>query len=232
MDEDVIVINGVTNKYGWVAERNINQTGYATIPLTNGLIPFGVEYIPPSPRGYADFGVNSEYYITTAQSSSPPLRSYVLRIHDEEGGMVSSTPRTFGWQQDISKHVPNNVRILNSKVGLKFFGTQVVAGGTSIILSVTKYLDPSSDYLNLSGFPTVGTSDSNITGTNNATLNGATINATPSVDTVILNADLSSAYYITGDNYALSTSLYVLIQRTTANDLDMLISPVVVKYRW
>ncbi len=60
----------------WNCERNKNQTGYATIPLTTGYYPFGYNYLND---GYEYFeGATLSYKSNTAQSISPDTNTPII----------------------------------------------------------------------------------------------------------------------------------------------------------
>ena len=229
-NEDVIYLDTTTypGLRDWTAERNKNQTAYATIPLTNGLIPFGAPFATGVPKGFADFGVNDEYYITTANTSTTPFRSYVLKIHDEQNPAVQ---RNFGCQQDVSKYLPNNVKLISAKMGVRAFGSTVTVLLSNIRLSFSKFVSPSIDYTNLDSFANENSNDPNLVSTETAFITGSTINATPSTDTIPADINFPDNEYITGKNYAIALSLYMFFLRIS-NPVDFLISPVVIKYRW
>ncbi len=252
LNENLIAVidNNVKN---WTIERNKNQTGYALVPLTNGMIPFGADF-SFTPNGYVDFGT-SDYWINVVPTSNYTYKSYVLRIHNEA---APPTSNRIGWQEDLSKFVPSNVKIMGLKFGARAFGS-AVSPGTFIRMDLNKYNTSANaadlDYFTAPAPPAPpfapGISDSNVVNDSSSpffSISGINLNSTPSTDTVFADIDLTNVdattgapgggsdvtnNYILGQGYNLSVSVNANIARVIGNpDLDLYLSPIVVKYRW
>ncbi len=237
LDESVIDFSSFPNAKDWVIERNKNQTGYGTVPLTNGLQPF----LSPSSTT-----------ISTANTQVIPFnegRSYVLRILDNA---VAATPFLIFFQEDLNKYLPNNVKVMNVKLGIRRF-TDTVDVSSDIKMVVNKYNNVNSGtaYPSLDNFTLPTSGDTNVIGSGGGintapfdSINGASINT--STNTQYLNIDLTAIDtttggpgttdvtkdYKTSQLYPLSVSSRIFIQRAGAAPFNFLISPVVVKYRW
>lgn len=159
--------------------------------------------------------------------------------------------------RNLSKYLPSSVRIMALTLGARSFGFTVNAVSTTIRIDLNKY-NTSSGAANLNYFANpalppppfaVGFADTNVVNDASSPYNiifGADLNGTP--NTIIKTVDLTnvnsatgapgggtdvSLDYILGKGYNLSTTVNVEIQRDVlAPDLDLYISPIVVKYRW
>lgn len=242
----------------WTVERNKNQTGYALIPLTNGLMPFGSDF-STTPNGFEDFG-GPTYWLNVVPTTGGTTgntytyKSYVFRIHDDG---VPPTVIKLGWQEDLSKYLPSSVRIMALTLGARSFAATIDPVASTIRIDLNKY-NTSANAANLNYFTIpatppppfgVGVADSNVVNDANSPYNiifGADLNGTP--NTIIKTVDLTnvnsatgapgggtdvSLDYMLGKGYNLSTTVNVEIQRNIgAPDLDLYLSPIVVKYRW
>jgi hypothetical protein len=169
--------------------------------------------------------------------------------------------RTWGWQENLNKYLPNNTKILQAQIGARGFGNAVVSGGilnTSITLNVNKYLPNTMQPLTNSVFSYVSL-DNNFTAYNSAdtyvvddstnsspyaTITGGELNSTS--NTVVKTIDFRAINSLTGgpgsDNlvssytmnykYPITLSLSVGIVKVAGIDATILISPISVKYKW
>jgi hypothetical protein len=215
----------------YIVERNINQTGYLALPLTNGL------------RSYA----NDTGYSGTAPSLGTGSSTF---YHNQSAVLWGSIPintlSEFGWQENIDKYLPNNVKIITVKFGVKCFN-HTAYHDSKILLFLNKYatnnLLNTDNYTNLdylitlpSG-PTVGdgTKDTKILNdgidSSYSIVTGDQLNAT--TNTIYLEINAITGDFITGQNYGIGLSMETHIKNVSLVDpLNLYISPVIVKYRW
>jgi len=245
LDENVVKFNitPVINSLRWVVERNKNQTGYASIPITNSqLILYGG-------FGFATFD-NNTLFLTTAPGLGLGYKSQVLNIQDSD----VPNPRFFGWQENLDKYLPIGVRVVLIKMGMRSFNSTVEtktipANGfdSNFYLFLNKYATATS-YTNLDYFAVSSSPDSNILNdvalefpTNPlhaAIITGGQSNATGftlymTIDTTTAGASSTdiSDQFITGQGYAFSVSLDIRFKRYL-NNSTLFFSPLFVKYRW
>lgn len=250
-DEEVVKfsIGSVNKSLRWVVERNKNQTGYISIPITNSqLILNGI-------FGFATFNSNT-VYLTTARGphvgSNFGYKSQILFIHDED------TPAShhYGWQENLDKYLPIGVRVLQIKMGMKPFASQFetplntpLGFDSNFYLFLNKYAK-AADYLNLDYFVNTNSSDTNVVNENGgtsattnpaeaATITGGQANST--LFTLYMNFDTTTAgpgstdisdQFITGQGYSFSASLDIKFKRLNIANTDLFFSPLFVKYRW
>lgn len=240
IEEVVKIISNNSNSPRWIVERNKNQTGYISIPVTNSqMFLYGS-------GGVEDFD-SLDYYISQAPSvgSGTGYKSLVLRIHDGESPVRF---RWIGWQENLDKYMPIGSRVIQLKMGIKPFSSVVETptnpeGGfdSRIDLFLNKYYPP-ADYTDLNYFgatPAV-LPDTRIINDATAptdTITGGQINSTS--NTLFLDIDVTTAgsggsdisdSFIAGRGGSFSASLDIRFRRQ--NTCDFYISPLMVKYRW
>ena len=147
LDAESVVKVNITNgsSYSWIVRDNKNQTGYLSIPIPAGIIPFGgFGYTQTTPY-------SNNFYITTAASLPHNYASLVLHIHDSEG----ANARFIGWKDTIDKYVPAGARVMLVQLGFKnpSFGfvttpTSSPSFDSQVWLTLNKYV-PSLTYTNL-----------------------------------------------------------------------------------
>lgn len=112
------LVFGIPDK--WTYERNKNQTGFMSIPLTNASFysPFN------APQGQAYFFyVDADFWATSMPDAGVTygrFGSNILRIYDN-----GNADRAIGLQCNISNYLPLNVRIIQLYSGVKPFGSVV-----------------------------------------------------------------------------------------------------------
>jgi hypothetical protein len=237
LDENVIKFNvsPVIKSLRWIAERNKNQTGYKSIPVTNSQLALNIG-LSGDQSTIRFFNTNGALtYVTNATNPGGvnQFSSLVLRVHDE-----NSAIKFYGWQEDLDKHLPNGVRILQLKMGIRGFGAQletpfnVVGGITSgATLYLNKYAS-SATYTNLDYFASASSNDTNVLTTLSSAVNGSAINSTSStlymtIDTPPSNDDS----FIVGQGFPFSAGLSIFY-RIFSVSVDLFFSPLYVKYRW
>ncbi len=228
------------NAIKWIIEKNKNQTGYLTIPITNSNLKL------INATGYQSFDSNN-LYISNAPgigaSGIAGYKSLVIKIHDHS----TVTERYFGWQENIDKYMPSGARIILLKMGVRPFDSIVETPinpssgfDSNVNLFLNKYI-LSKDYTNLDYFVDASTSpDSNIVNDLvplKSVITGGELNSTSntlycSIDTTLdgpSGTDISDQF-IAGNGYAFSVSVDFRFKRQ--NIIDMYLSPIMVKYRW
>ena len=249
LDESVIDFTSFPNAKDWVVERNKNQTGYTTVPLTNGMQFY---YDGVADVGFKYYAAPGDSRIMTAftlnPASSNEARSYVLRLVD-----IAAAPTEFriACQEDLTKYLPNNVKVINLKLGFRKFAYTVnIASSIKMVLNKYNEVNSGNAYPSLDNFASASGDDTNVLGTglfNTApfdSVNGLNINT--STNTQYLDIDLTAIdtttggpgttdvtkNYKTSQRYPLSVSASIYIERFGAAPFEFLISPIVVKYRW
>lgn len=247
-DENVINLTGAgaTSASKWVVERNINQTVSISIPITSaqlyGSIGMASTTTPPA------YTLNQFVTCAPGIDTLGVYKSLVLWIH--EGDVVTPADKYYGWQESLDKYLPNGVRIMYLKMGIRPFNT-VVEASSQIYLSLNRY-SPSVNYTDLDSFLTpstgmsppygVGVKDENILNDadpQGSTINGATLNSTTytipaAIDTTTIGSggtDISHQF-VTGMGTPFGVSLDIKFKRVSGSDLDLYFSPLLVKYRW
>jgi hypothetical protein len=235
-----IVVSVGTHSPRWIVERNKNQTGYLSIPITNSqMFLYGS-------GGVENFD-NLDYYISQAPSAGSGIgyKSLVLRIHDRESPVKT---RWIGWQENLDKYMPKGSRVIQLKMGIKPFGSIVTTpinpdGGfdSNINLFLNRYYTP-ADYTDLNYFGATPAllPDTKISNDGTAPtdiITGGQINSTS--NTLFLDIDVTTSgsggedisdNFIAGYGGSFSASLDIRFRRQ--NTCDFYISPLMVKYRW
>jgi hypothetical protein len=240
IEEVVKIISTTSHSPRWIVERNKNQTGYVSIPVTNAqMFLYGS-------AGIEDFG-SLDYYISQAPSAGSGIgyKSLVLRIHDGEAPVQT---RWLGWQENLDKYLPVGSRVIQLKMGVKPFGSIVTTPisppsgfDSNINLFLNKY-NPPSDYVDLNYFGGTPGALPDTKIINDATaptdvITGGQINST--ANTLFLDIDVTTAgsggsdisdTFIAGRGGSFSASLDIRFRRV--NTCELYISPLMVKYRW
>jgi hypothetical protein len=251
LDETVVNVTSVPPSsspfaLNWTIERNKNQTGYLTVPLTNAqLVAFGS-------LGFEQATIyGSEFFIFMAGSdagSSPNVdpdtagyKSNVLYIHDE---VTPAVQRSLGYQQNLDRLLPHNVRVATVSIGVRGFDSVFATAGsplpTTIHMFMNRY-DTANNYLDLDFFgppSLVPGADIRVINDNTAPftfLGGLELNST--TNTIIKTLDLEdigiSGNFISGrNNFSFSVSLDIRFKLGSLSPADIYISPIVIKYRW
>lgn len=198
----------------WIAERNINQTCYTLIPLTNG----------------NQMGYNFIYYTSPDLNISLDSdRSLILNINDSRGGL--GTPLIWSFQENLNKHLPNDVRIVDVQIGVCGNGAPIAVDPTyKITLGLHSYAEGSSNF-----YPTA---NSYIDLTNpeinkwsaslQVDITSAEINSTS--NTIIKN--LGGGFTLNSHTSPVVIGLTARLLKDTLTNLDVKISPIAIKYRW
>jgi hypothetical protein len=234
----------------WIFEKNKNQTGYAVVPFTNQAL-FGGAW-GPTAGGVAQSSNLSISPMNDGSGLTGAYKSQYAMIIDS----AATAWRYWGNQDNIEKYLPNGVRIIQLRAGLKPYGT--VVSFDSLTPSNSSYF-----YLNIFRIdPSIVSSsavyyDTNQFGSsiNNAdtyiperaapvfsVVSGGQINSTTSNIPFLINLENYSdpvsgtnygdiSYnYITGRGRGISISSDWRWLRT--NTVNITLSPIQVKYRW
>jgi hypothetical protein len=257
-DETLILSPTPTdNSAKWIVERNINQTAYLMLPITNAQL-YGYD---PLGSGLKYFSGTSGTFIsnvvdkltdTTVRSKH---KSPILWLFSTD----TPAPLYVGWQENLDKYLPNNVRVLKLQMGIRRFVSTVDVStyDSNIFMYLNKYqtndLSNTLNYTNLDYFtstpnysdtpPFTGKEDTKIINDTTSgpisTLTGAQINATSTSQTAYLSIDTTnvggsdiSGQFVTGKNYSFSISLDAHLKRSSGVNLSMYFSPLIIKYRW
>jgi len=235
LNEEVVLFNNAEAKAGWTVEKNINQTVTLSLPLTNSQLIMNT--LGAGKGGYISLATNA-YYVTTATTSGDGYgyKSPVLRIRDSD----TATARTLGWQENLDKHMPIGTRVISVAMNVRGFTSSFDAAQTNLTIFLNKY-DEADEHLDLSQFSSATDTDAKII--NDVTevqfdtvtgveLNGSTSSLPLLIDTTTggtAGADISDDF-ISGKGYGFSVSVDFRFKRNGI--MDVLLSPVVVKYRW
>jgi hypothetical protein len=239
----------------WTVERNINQTAFAMIGITSNV--YSGNWF-----GFSS-SYNSNFYI--APMTSQPggqfdrYRSLVLHIHDN---VHPPQLRFWGWQEDLSRFLPHNAKILSLQMGVRTMrANPVQVLDTSIVtdafkLSLNRYTDyskmPTSKsgtaYTNLNYILPLPSNDTKVINPPlNAIISASLLNGYNS--TQYLNINLETIDPSTGESngttnvvndfiinnkspITVALDVDLLKVNNAAVELDLLVSPLSVKYRW
>ena len=142
----------------------------------------------------------------------------------------------------MEKYLPNNVRILELTSSLKAFGdiieTNPATWNSNIWMNLSSLT--SSTALDMSRFTSATDDDTSINEFSSPVydkVTGSDLNAGSRTKSITINLEnyLSnniSYNYITGKNKGITLSLVMSWRRTTATDLEIMQSPIRIKYRW
>lgn len=243
LSESVIGLpSTVTNR--WVFERNKNQTGYAIIPFTNQAF-FGSVW-GPATGPVAQSSSLSISPMNDGSGLTGAYKSQYTMIIDN----ATAAFRFWGGQDNIEKYLPNNVRVIQLRAGLRPFGTTVQFSTATPNTSSYFYLnifrvDSNAAYYDTSQFASVNAVDAFIPEMASpvfSVVTGGQINSTYSNIPFLINLENYtnpvsgtnygdiSYNYITGRGRGISISSDWRWQRTNNNEITL--SPIQVKYRW
>lgn len=238
----------------WVFERNKNQTGYAVVPIGNQTLFDNGNWGP---------NTNDTSYLTFISLmggnalTAAGYNSSAILIRDE----ATASFRTWGFRREIESYVPNNVRLIQIKVGVKPWDTVLITFSFISLLNnfltinlVSQNWNISTgaiDYTNTDLFtsltavdPTilenttfavygrVTASQVNAVGTNNIPM---TINLENYNDpsTGAVHGDVSYNYVTgRGKGISLAGNIKWLRNNTSSPIMNVTISAIQVKYRW
>lgn len=251
VDATEVLVNltsfGATLATKWTIERNINQTVSVAVPITTaqlyGNIGMASTTTPPT---YA-----LDQFVTCAPGidSLGLSKSLVLWIHESD--TVTPADKYYGWQENLNKYLPDNVRIIKASMGVRPFNSVVEATTSKIYLSLNIY-NFALNYVDLDYFTSpstglsppygVGIKDSNILNDSSpqaATITGGMLNSTSltipaTIDTTTAGPSSSDISYLfmTGRGIPIGISLDIQFKRVAGVDLDLYFSPLLIKYRW
>lgn len=246
---DDYTINGINEsvfKYstggmpdGLIVERNINQTGYMAIPLTNGNWMFerresgntiGWGYVSSATSLTYATAAKDAYAIAATDHS---INSNILRIND--GYTAAVIERNWGVQEGINKFLPNQVKIINMKLYGKIFTSGSTLGNAAIAqLYLSKTRNNISTYADSMTMGSGGTID-NI---GNGGLISEILQQSLALDLDVVGyggvtmniGDPSN--YITHKDYVLTVGFNLNWTKMAAGTFEALFPPIVIKYRW
>jgi hypothetical protein len=254
---DVVNINseGATAAYKWIIERNINQTGWASVPLLNSQIISSSDF--SSKVGVVNNSLGTDVQFIKTAPTIDNINSVIgLGGSKSMVTWVSDTgtadQKHIAWQENLEKYLPQNVTILKAEIGIRSWDSSVKTDHqkTMMLLALNKYaqsnITTNLDYF--SSLPTVsppnaaGIKDANVVNDSElafAVIDGYQINGIhttilATIDTTNLGGfDLSSSY-VTGKNYAMSMTLDLryLKDGDAPAAVNCYLSPIMIKYRW
>lgn len=252
----------------WVIERNINQTRYVSIPMTNSQMIItagnadsfsGANFIwAEVDNTFLPSTHTGDGYITTA------LNAGVVQYKSNVVHFSSNNDHSHrvGWQENLDKYMPSGTRLVEVKMTVRTLSTTCNFDALSYVcMTLNQYTDPVSA-LNLV-FANPSSTDSNIlnnvaisgppppapTGTQTyATVNGSSINATSGgsvlpldINTENINGTLTDisdqfisnlqGYVSFNRSFGISLDIF-LVKNGTPGQIDLYLSPIMIKYRW
>ena len=232
-DKVIVISEGYfPDATNWIVKDNINQTVSIVIPITNAQMSLFI-------TGIAD---SSTLFLTPqSNTGTAGYKSQVFSIYDI--APANTALRWIRWQQNLEHYIPNGARLVFMEMGLRPFDTVLTTplappGGqdSKVVLYLNKY-KASEDATDLDYFTTATSADTNIESTTaSATLTGGAINAGSStllmtIDvTDVSSVDLSSQFR-SGFGIPFSASLEMLFT-SNLNPATILLSPLLIKYRW
>jgi len=222
--------------FNWTKERNINQTMYKYISVLEGTVGleafggFGGSLGPDAPA-------NSGVFLDVTGFNISPVAYYA----DNSSPIVA---RSFAWRANLDQHLPENVKIIQLKMGIIPIGHSIETVGSTMVLGLFRS-DPTKiitdEYTNLdnpgfgfAGFPPF--SDPYIDGVNvftstitDAIWNSASVthyfNIAPSAASTLL--------FKTGRTILIQAQLTMLFERVfIGSPFSFALSPLMVKFRW
>lgn len=229
--ETTVLVPSLDNS-SWLVERNINQTGYVNVSFTNGNY-YGLH--TSATDGYLS-RTSDTLYVDGGNTSVSKYRSHFLRIKDA----ATSASRYLGFQQDIDKAMPYGSRLLEVKMAIRTFNSTVETttnppGGFDSFFKMTlnKHAVIDNPLTSLDAFSNFDDDDPNVT--NDASpltylLTGSLMNSSSQALQLYLDSSSTSEEYIAG-KYAFSISLEGQF-KTFGTTGEIMLSPLVVKYRW
>jgi len=219
--------------YKWIKERNINQTVYKYIPILEGSV--GLETIAIAGIGGSlgpDAPAASGAFIDATGINASPVSYYI----DTSDPIVT---RSLAWRANLDQHLPENVKVIQIKMGMKRVGANLMTAGSTMALGLFRS-DPTKistdQYTNLDT-PNFGVAypftDAYIDTPNNlvATQTGPSFNAgltTIYFDVPVTNTDV----FVTGRTVLIQAHFSMIFERFSGTTLQFLLSPLMVKFRW
>lgn len=211
----------------WIVHQNLNQVEYASFSVISDSLQYD------SGTTTKNASRDSTVTINSLQTAQDDVESIVTRITTAD-----TNAKFYSSQWNLNNHLPTNVKIvgLNANVR-KSSGT--LSAGSSFNLKINKFTTTFSAPTNnldvsSSAISTTTTDDpyfgdfegSSVSGTDfNAAVVGANINIIPNV------TNIASENYVI--NHASPVVLTFFARFTVSSGtLDMLISPILVKYKW
>ena len=131
----------------WLYEKNINQTAYLYLPLTNEqLADQNLSGLPQFPTGNALLAPG--FMLDGSLIGTPGLlsRSNVLRIID-----LDINQKSWAYQVNVDKYMPHNTKLVQAKIGFRSTHLFLDGTGTNLYtLSLARFnLASEDDYTNL-----------------------------------------------------------------------------------
>jgi hypothetical protein len=240
----------------WTVERNKNQVGFMSIPLTNSNHIFGNGSTesasanafgsPPSHNGESSdpnrVKSPSPYYrfldIGTSDQLNPV--SNILRIVDEDAFEQSNSGK-FAFQENLNKFLPPSVKILSVSVAAKFFpGDSNAPLGDSVITLFLNKLNYSNKYDQLTMGDSTRIISMNITQTDINAFNNIAGAAACVVQTENHGGIDYSKDFVVGHTHEYNANSVGFFLRWTkfqqgtgsSQPIDLRISPIKVFYIW
>lgn len=210
----------------WIVNQNINQVEYS-------MFSFISESMYYSTGTTKNASKDPAVIISSLQTAQDDVESLITRITT-----ANTDPKLYSVQINLANHLPTNVKIIGLQANIrKESGTLDAGSSFNIKLNkfTTTYSSP-TDMLDVSSSAITNTTTddpyfssfegSSISGT---TFNGASAGANL---TIIPNAaNIISESYIINNASPVNLSFFARFT-VSSGTLDMLISPIVVKYRW
>lgn len=245
----------------WTVERNKNQTKYISVPILNESYSWGVFGVSTLGKQYP----NDYLWATSAPAKNGVItyKSPIFWIHDWYNATYNPIDtRLFGWQMDLTKIVPNNVKIIKAQLGVRSFNS-LMTNDSYVKLFINKwspgfpndvtnldYFTSQGGLADLTNPPATSRTDSRLiedasSSTPYAEITGSQFNAT--LNTIVKTIDLTkidtstggsgstdvTENYIIGKSYSISLSLSVSFKlHDNLSLVDLYFSPILIKYRW
>ena len=247
-----------TSAYKWTINNNKNQTGYLSVSMCDGLIPFGglgYQQASAAPSGIYTNPYTSNFYITPAGADVGfDYGSLVLHMHDNDVPTSPGPARFVGWQQTIDKFMPEGSRVVMVQMGLKnlspgYITTPTLPGPSTFnsyaALYMYKYTFSTTYVTNLDSYipatpmtaPDGGISFTVLANEAFPSLSGGALNATFS--NLLMTIDLTnyfgndiSNFFIRGGDTPFGLIVDVRWAALNTFSIDFFVSPALVKFRW
>lgn len=243
----------------WKAYENVNQIAFAIVPLTDGLrynsgldlgnpgfpMLYNNTGIQAKFRGTASGGVssNDDFGIGTANSNVGNTnqnleyfgaKSDVLRIRNTTGFTLGSSME-ISFQKNLKHVIPHGCKIKSISLGMRRMSGSLTSSSSFLYnsrfnLNLYQYVDgyASNSLTNLDRFADGYAQDTllPITTTNGLTITGSELNSTSLTVEKTSSVNLSIA---TDTEIILSFSGHLTM---STPPVDLLVSPIIIKYTW
>lgn len=204
------LVTGLTG--GSFYGQNKNQTGYVAVPFDTDSQPYDFTTNERlMQNGTSDY-VAANYNLTQIVNSGTPNVAY-----------------DYTMVKNLTSHLPKNVNVLGTKVGIKFNGTATYSGTNILFQEIFVY---ATNGLNFTAGTGSAADPGSVSSIDNASHTASTTGLTATPVYNFVDTSTSAQFTSSSDRFIILRSLFRYQFASVITGATFVLSPILVKFRW